>query len=330
MGRHIWKRALLTALRLLLLLVVVSGVAFALVAASPLDPVEAYVGSDNFISSEQRANIVEYWGLNDPPLERYLKWAGNTLRGDLGTSLIFRRPVVSVIGQLFMSSLLLMFCAWALSAVIGYVLGLVAGMNEGKPLDRLIKGFCLLLASTPTFWFGLLALIVFAINLRWFPIGLSTPIGKVAEEVTWGERLHHLFLPALTLGVSGVANITLYTREELISVLNSDFATYALARGESRSQLLMRHGIRNTLVPAVTLSFASFGELFGGSILAEQVFSYPGLGSATTAAALQGDVPLLLAITLFSAVFVFTGNLLANILQIAIDPRVREGFSHGH
>ena len=325
MNSQLGKRAIWTVLRLVLLLVVVSAVAFALVAASPIDPVDSYMGSDNMISAEQRANIVEYWGLNDPPLERYLKWAGNTLRGDLGTSLIYRRPVMSIIGQLFMSSVLLMACAWALSGIIGYVLGLVAGMNEGRFIDRAIKSFCLLLASTPTFWFGLLALIVFAINLRWFPIGLSSPIGRLAADVTWTDRLHHLFLPALTLGVSGVANITLYTREELIGVLNSDFATYARARGESRWQLLRRHGIRNTLVPAFTLSFASFGELFGGSILAEQVFSYPGLGSATTAAALQGDIPLLLAITLFSAVFVFTGNLIANVLQLVIDPRVREG-----
>ena len=137
------------------------------------------------------------------------------------------------------------------------------------------------------------------------------------------ERLKHLFLPALTLSVVGVANITLHTRQKLIEVLESEYVCFALSKGEKGFDLLWRHGLRNISLPAVSLHFASFGELFGGAVLAEQVFSYPGLGQAVVDAGLGSDVPLLLGIVLFTTLFVFTGNLLADLLYKIIDPRMR-------
>ncbi len=172
-----------------------------------------------------------------------------------------------------------------------------------------------------------MALSVFAVNLGWFPIGLAAPMGKLASEVTLGERIHHLILPSMTLGILGVGKITLYTRQKLLEILNSEFMLYAKARGEGKWQMIRRHGLKNIAIPAVTVQFASFSELFGGIALAESVFSYPGIGSAVTAAGLGGDVPLLLGIAVFSAAFVFIGNLAANILYGVIDPRIRENGS---
>ncbi len=169
---------------------------------------------------------------------------------------------------------------------------------------------------------------VFAVNLGWFPIGLAAPMGKAAPEVTLGDRLHHLVLPAVTLSILGIGKITLYTRQKLLELFDSEFILYARTRGESTWQILKRHGMRNIAIPAVTVQFASFSELFGGIALAESVFSYPGIGSAVTAAGLGGDVPLLLGIAIFSAVFVFAGNLIANVLYGILDPRIREGVSH--
>ncbi len=213
--------------------------------------------------------------------------------------------------------------AWILSGIIGFILGIIAGMREGTIWDRLIKGYCFLLASTPAFWLGLLLLIVFSVWLGWFPVGLASPAGVLAENVSLVERLRHLFLPALTLSILGVANVALHTRQKLVEVLHSEFIRFAKAKGERGFRLLYRHGLRNISLPAVSLHFASFGELFGGAILAEQVFSFPGLGQAIVQAGLGGDVPLLLGIVMFSTLFVFTGNLLADLLYRFIDPRLR-------
>ena len=137
--------------------------------------------------------------------------------------------------------------------------------------------------------------------------------------------IDHLILPVLTLTIVSMSDVILYTRQKIVEIMNSDFILYAKARGESQKQLITRHILRNVILPAVTVQFASFSELFGGMALAENVFSYPGIGTATTAAALNADVPLLLGIALCSAMFVFAGNLMANILYGVFDPRIREG-----
>ena len=177
----------------------------------------------------------------------------------------------------------------------------------------------------PVFWLGLLFLMIFAVKLQWFPLALAAPIGKLHEEVTLAEQIHHLILPALTLSVTGISAMTLQTREKMIEVMGTNYMLFAKARGENLWQRVRRHGLRNILMPAITLQFASFNELFGGAILAETVFSYPGLGSTVTMAGLRGDLSLLLGIAIFSAVFIFVGNLIANILYGVVDPQLREG-----
>ena len=162
-----------------------------------------------------------------------------------------------------------------------------------------------------------------------FPIGMAVPAGKLASEVTLGDRIYHLILPVLTLTIVSISEVVLYTRQKVIEIMNSDFILYARARGENGRQLVKRHVLRNVALPAITVQFASFNELFGGMALAETVFAYPGIGNATTAAAMNADVPLLLGIAIFSALFVFTGNLIANLLYGVFDPRIREGEKRG-
>lgn len=308
-------------IRLLTLLFAVTTVAFLLMEVSPIDPVQAYVGAGVSVSPEQRENIEAYWHADGTAVERYVVWLQSVLKGDLGDSLIYRKPVSEVIGERFASSLALMLSSWILAGMIGLILGSIMGTRENTYVDQVIKSICLTISSTPTFWIGLLFLIIFAVKLKWFPIGFSVPVGVLAEDVTIFQRIYHLILPAMVLSFSSFSNIALHTREKVISVLQSDYVIFAKARGEKR--IFMRHGLRNILLPAITLQFASLGEIFGGSILAEQVFSYEGLGQAVVDAGLQGDVPLLLGITLFSAVFVFTGNFIANIIYPMVDPRMR-------
>lgn len=295
---------------------------------SPIDPVTAYVGASTKVGPEQRALIAEQWGLNKPPLERFFSWAASMIQGDWGYSIIYRRPVLEVILQKFATSLLLMSLAWVLSGILGFVLGLISGMKEGSLADRLIRGYCHILISTPTFWLGILFVMVFAVKLGWFPVALSVPIGTLAGDVTLMDRLSHVMLPALTLTVVGVANICLHTREKVISALASDYVLFARARGETKGEILKNHILRNVALPAITLQFLSFNELFGGAVFVEQVFSYPGLGYATVQAGLRGDVPLLMGITLVSLVFVYVGNTTADLLYKRVDPRIKEGGHH--
>lgn len=318
-------------IKFIVLIFAVSIVAFFLVGVSPIDPVQANVGQTAYLnmSEVKRAQLAEYWGVNTPIWERYGHWLASALQGDFGMSLRYNAPVATVIATRFAHSAALMIVAWMISGVLGFVLGVIAGIFKGRWPDRIIKGYCYLLASTPTFWLALVFLIVFAVWLGWFPFGFSVPIGVAPADVTFLDALHHVALPALTLSVVGVANIALHTREKAIDILQSDYVRFARTRGESTFGAMRRHGLRNLALPALTLQFASISEIFGGSVLVEQVFSYPGLGQAAVTAGLGGDAALLVGITILSAAFVFGGNLLANVLYGVIDPRIRRGEDHG-
>ena len=315
-------------IRMAVLLFLVSVLTFSLVSASPLDPLATNVGQAALgsMSPEQIARLEEYWGVGVPPVERFLAWAGDFFRGDFGVSLLYRQPVIRVIQAKLLNSLWLMAAAWILSGVAGFALGILAGIKRGGAADKIISAYALLTASTPAFWLALVFLMVFAVWLGWLPIGLSVPIGVETAGVTMGDRITHAILPVLTLSVTGISNIALHTREKMAEAMESDYVLFARARGESMTRIVIQHGIRNTLLPAMTLQFASISEIFGGSVLVEQVFSYPGLGQAAVSAGLGGDVPLLLGITVISAAIVFTGNLIADILYRAVDPRIgRDG-----
>ncbi len=326
-GSGVGKLILENVVKLVFLLFAVSIVVFVLINASPIDPVQANVGQSAYatMSEAKRQQLADYWGLNTPLWERYINWATAFFTGDMGISLRYNAPVSHVIAVRATNTLLLMFVAWLVSGILGFALGVVAALRRGTWIDKLVKSYCFVLAATPTFWLGLIMLIVFSVWLGWFPIGFSVPIGKTAADVTIWSSLHHLVLPALTLSVVGVANIALHTREKAIDVLESDYIRFACARGMSVKEALRSHGLRNLLLPAMTLQFASISEIFGGSVLVEQVFSYPGLGQAAVTAGLGGDAPLLAAVAVFSAALVFGGNLIANILYGVVDPRIREG-----
>ena len=322
------KKLLRESIRMLLLLIAVSIVAFLLITKAPIDPLVSYIGTNSTLSEEAKEEIAEEWGLNDSLPERFAVWAKHAVRGDLGMSITYKKPVIEIIRTRFSYSIVLMMLAWGLSGILGFVLGVVCGLRQGSVLDKILKAFCLIVKSAPAFWIGLLFLTIFAVQLGWFPIGMAVPAGKLEADVTLGDRIYHLILPVLTLTIVSVSELVLYTRQKVVEILNSDFILYAKARGESEGQLVRRHILRNAALPAVTVQFASFNELFGGMALAETVFAYPGIGTATTAAALNGDVPLLLGIAVFSALFVFTGNMIANLLYGIFDPRIREGESH--
>lgn len=310
---------------MVLLLLGVSLLTFLLMWDSPLDPLQTNVGQTALgsMTQEQIAELEAYWGVDTPPAQRYLGWLGGVLHGDFGTSLLYRQPVLTVIGERLANSMGLMATAWIISGILGLFLGMLAGAYQNRWPDRVIRGYCLLISSTPSFWLAILLLMIFAVELGWLPVGLSVPMGLQADSVTFVDRLRHGILPVLTLSMTGVANIALHTREKLIEVLSLDYILFAKARGESQTSILLRHGLRNVSLPAITLQFASISEIIGGSVLVEQVFSYPGLGQAAVTAGLGSDLPLLLGITVITAAIVFVGNLAADLLYGVIDPKIR-------
>lgn len=321
---------LIKMLKAAVLLAGVSILAFALVSLSPIDPVRANTGTTAYLrmSPEKRAQMDSYWGKELPAAERYLNWAADFVRGDMGMSQKYNRPVAEVISEKAGNSLALMGTAWVCSGILGFILGAVAGCFRDRRPDKVIRGGALLLAATPSFWLALLLIMVFSVWLRWLPFGLNIPIGVSHSEVGIADRIAHLILPALTLSLTKTADITLHTRQKMLDIMESDYVLFARARGERGSRIVRRHALRNILLPAITLQFSSVSEIFGGSVLVEQVFSYPGLGQAAVDAGLGSDVSLLLAITVFSALLVFTGNLIADLLYGIADPQIRRGRSH--
>lgn len=314
--------------RLALVLLCVALVSFGLMMLSPIDPVDAYLGPQVAqVSPEQRALIAERWGFDAPPAVQFGHWLRQLASGDLGWSHVYNQPVSEVIGQRFQRSIVLLAGAWLVSALLGFALGVMAGAKEGSPLDKMISTYAYLTASTPAFWLAMLAVLLFSVTLGWAPTCCAGPAGVLDQDVTLATRLHHLVLPVTTLALLGIANITLHTRTRMLALMRSDIAIHAFAQGAGRFDVAWRHGLRHASLPAVTLAFASLGELFGGSILIEQVFAYPGLGQATVAAGLRSDIPLLLGIALFTALFVSIGNLVADTLYGVIDPRLTTGGS---
>lgn len=325
MNKGIGKFFTKKILKLITLLVALCIITFVLMELSPIDPVTAYVGASTKVSAEQRALIAEHWGLNQPPLIRFWSWFKSIISRDWGTSMIYRRPVLEVIGQKFMSSIWLMGISWILSGIIGFILGIISGIKEGKLIDKIIRGYCYIIMSTPTFWLGILFIILFSVKLGWFPVALSVPIGVLSENVGFIERMQHIILPALTLSIISISSICMNTRQKVIEIMETDYVLFAKARGESQMSIVFNHVLKNVSLPAITLQFLSFSELFGGTIFVEQVFSYPGLGQATVSAGLKGDLPLLMGITIISLIFVYSGNIIADLLYRVVDPRIREG-----
>ena len=310
--------------QILILLPSVIILSFVLLSFSPLDPVKSYVSNDIMrIGEEQKEKIAEKWGFNDPLYKKVLLWAGQIIKGDPGTSLVYNAPVKEVIREKFFTSLWLMFVAWTISGVLGFLFGVLSGLFRGSLFDKIMTTYAYILSSAPLFWVGILVLMVFSFQLNWLPFCGAGPPGVLPENITIVERIRHLILPALVLSITGTSNIILHTRKKFIEIMQSDFVLFAKARGEKTGGIVIIHGLRNIILPAITLQFASLGEIFGGSVLVEKVFSYPGLGQAAVKAGLMSDTPLLLGIVIFSALFVFTGNTIADILYIIIDPRIK-------
>lgn len=318
------KRIIKEIFLFLLLILAVSFISFLLLDLSPIDPIASFARARSVgLSPEDKQELIKVWGLDQPLIARYFSWLVNLVRGDLGISNIYGRKVIDIIGEGFSRSILLMAIAWIFQGIIGIWLGIVAGANQGKIKDKIIKAYAIVFASTPSFWVGILLIIVFSLKLKLFPSSMGSPVGVLREDITLADSLKHLVLPAFTLVLVGVSNLILHTRSKVIDILNSDYVLYAKARGMKQGKILNKFAFKNLILPGLSLLFTSFSELFSGTVLVENVFNYPGIGGLTVEAGLRGDAPLLLGLVLFSTIFVYVGNRICDLLYLVIDPRLR-------
>lgn len=314
---------------LLFLLVVVASLVFWLVELMPTDPLYAYLGQNILtVSPEQQQQLVERWGLNKSPLERHFYWMKNWSQLNFGDSMIYKRPVLQVIGERFPLSFRLMGLAWVFSSLLGYLSGVLGGLYPRHWVNRLMTRIVYLVATVPTFYAGILVVWLFAVLIPVFPPCCVYDVGR-ADIQAGGvlEQVRHLFLPVCVLTLVGLPHVYMQTREKTLEVMGSDFVFYSRSNGLKRAQIFRWHLLKNTLFPVIALSFANFSEIFGGSLLVEQVFSYPGLGKVIVQAGVRVDLPLLAGATFFSLVFVYSGNFLADQITLWLDPRLREGKS---
>ncbi|RUV67643.1 ABC transporter permease, partial [Mesorhizobium sp. M5C.F.Cr.IN.023.01.1.1] len=302
-------------------LIVVIGT-FLLLEAAPGDAVDAYIASTG-----GDAGMIELlrhrWGLDQSALTRLANYLWALLHLDLGQSVTFSRPIRDVILERLPNTLLLMGCATALSFGLGSALGIYAGARPGGFRDRFLSIGSLALYAVPGFWLGLVLIIVFAVDLRWFPIG---GIESIASAKTGLDRAvdiaSHLVLPVSALGFIYLALYLRMMRAGMAEVWRQDFVLAARAKGLSRRRIVLAHVARNALLPLVTMLGLQSAQMLGGSVVIESVFSVPGLGRLAQEAVAARDTPLLLGIILTSAVLVVVINLLVDIAYAFLDPRV--------
>ncbi|TIL23307.1 MAG: ABC transporter permease [Mesorhizobium sp.] len=303
------------------LLIVVIGT-FLLLEAAPGDAVDAYIASTG-----GDAGMIELlrhrWGLDQSALTRLANYLWALLHLDLGQSVAFSRPIREVILERLPNTLLLMGSATALSFGLGSALGIYAGARPGGFRDRFLSIGSLALYAVPGFWLGLVLIIVFAVDLRWFPIG---GIESLASGKTGLDRAvdiaSHLVLPVSALGFIYLALYLRMMRAGMAEVWRQDFVLAARAKGLSRRRIVLAHVARNALLPLVTMLGLQSAQMLGGSVVIESVFSVPGLGRLAQEAVAARDTPLLLGIVLVSAVLVIVINLLVDVAYAFLDPRV--------
>ncbi len=318
-----------SSIRLGLQLLLVVVLAWILIIHSPLDPVTQYLDGNVFaISAAQKAALIERLGLPSftdgsssivwwPVISQ---WFSQLVDGNMGFSHLYRQPVTEVLWERGQVSLLLMGSSWLLALVVGYGLGLVAGLNANRWLDHLIRSAAWVLAAIPPFWLGMVLIALFAVKLQWAPACCAAPFDSSFSQQSSTSMFQHLMLPMTTLALVYMAPLILHTREKVIDVLSDSPIEYARMHQQSRSAQIRFHVLGNSLQPALVLHLACFAELFSGSILAETVFNYPGLGQTLVKAGLANDVALFLGATLISAMLVFIGNLTASVLAKKIIP----------
>ena len=298
------------------LLFIVSVLTFSFTSLLPSDPADLIVGE--FGTSEQQEMVRERLGLNEPLATRYLKWVGRALHGDLGSSFFNSVEVTDAVMQRLPVTLSLTAVAAAIAIVVGIAAGVAAAVRPGSWVDRLATIGATFGQAVPNFWFGLILVAIFAVNLRWFPATGFTAL--TTSPLGW---LKSVTLPALALGLSSSAAVARQVRSAMVGVLQQDYIRAARAQGLSSRRVLLRHALTNTMVPVVAVLSFQITVLLGGALIVEQVFAINGLGTLAIAAVRQQDIPMLQGLVLVMVALVVAVQIATDVLYGLLNPKAR-------
>ncbi len=306
------------ALQSLAVLAVMSLVVYSLIGLMPGDPVDLMIGANPNLTAEDASRLRAIYGLDRPLLARYAAWAGDALHGDFGYSRSFARPVTEVLAPRLANTAALMVTAFTLALLIGLTLGIVASARDGGLVDHAVNLFSFVVISMPTFWLALILILVFAVQLEWLPAsGTATP----AQAGLLGAA-KYLVLPVATLVIVEAGGYARYTRAAMLEALRQDWIRTARAKGAGRARVLVRHALRNAMIPVATIAALGFGTLFSGALITETMFAYPGMGKLIFDAVMTNDYNVALVGLLFATLLTLVGNLIADLAYAALDPRI--------
>lgn len=318
-GARVWSLARTLFGRIfdtVIVLAITSILVFALVRAIPGDPAVVMAGPD--ASPTQLASLRAEMGLDRPLPAQYAVWVGDVLRGDFGDSLAARRPVIDVIKRRLPATLEIAAGGFIATLVFGFSVGILAGLYRGKKVEWLASALNIGSLSVPTFWSGLVLLLVFGVKLGWFPLGGRTPFFEDPVAGALG-----LVLPSITLGMTLGPELAWYVRNGILETRDKDYIRTAYAKGIDRSRLVIHHLLRNALIPVITILGVQAGRLLSSAVVVEAVFSWPGLGTLGVQSILNRDYPAVQAVLLLFVVIKVGTNLVADLTYSAVDPRVR-------
>lgn len=294
-------------------------ISFALIHAVPGGPT-ARLELDADIRPEDIARIRANMGLDKPVWQQYLIWVGNLLRGDLGISYIDQRPVAKQIRERLPKTILLTGTALLLSIGLALPIGVIAAVKQYSWLDNITTVFSTAGISLPSFWLGLMCILIFAVRLKWLPSGGVVTIG---QPFSMPDLLKHLIMPAFVLATISTAGWSRYIRGSMLEVIRQDYVRTARAKGLRERLVIVRHALRNALIPVATLMGLSIPNLVGGALITETIFSWPGIGRLAWHATTKRDYPIIMGVVVMATVVVILGNLAADIAYGLLDPRIQ-------
>ncbi len=293
---------------------------FLFLALAPGDPVSAFIRPELGNNEQMRQIIIQRYGLDQPLPVRYLRWLAEAAQGNLGYKLIGGLPVLETVARGFVASVILMGTALLMGILVGIPLGVISALRQYSKLDYGLTAVAFLGISVPSFMLGLGGLYLFGLQIRIFPIGGMVTAGA---PFSIGDLLAHLALPASILGISYIAILTRHTRSAMLEVLGSLYVTTAEAKGLPPRVVVIRHALRNALIPIVTIIGLSLPDLVGGAVIIETVFSWPGMGLMMVEGVSGRDYPIIMGLSLIVAITVLLANLLTDVAYAVADPRVR-------
>ena len=315
MGRYVIRR-LIQAVPLLL---AISVVAFAIIKAQPGGPLAAYEGNPDFTEAD-RLRLEHAFGLDEPLPLQYLTWLGSFLRLDWGYSFASHQPVLVLIGERLPNTLYLMGTVFLVVVLFTIPIGVLTALKQYSWFDHIVTGTVFTFLSTPTFWLGLLLIIVFGLELRWLPLGGLQTLGAPFDL---GDRLRHLVLPVATIALVQMGGHVRYLRASMLETIGQDYMRTARAKGLAERVVVLRHALKNAAIPLVTIIALDMPELFVGAVVTETIFGWPGMGRLFIDSALRSDYPVLQGILVISSALIILSNLAADVLYGWLDPRIR-------